>query len=52
MKVTERAVSPQEFLATIYQVLKIDPHKTNKTAGGQNVPLVERGNDPVKEALR
>src|SRR5262249_13087215 len=50
--VTERPIAPQELLATIYQALRVDPHKTNRTPGGENIPLVERGNNPVKEVLR
>ena len=50
--IAERPVTPQELFATIYQALDVNPHKANKAAGGQAVPLVEKGNDPVKEALR
>jgi RNA polymerase sigma factor (sigma-70 family) len=50
-KVAECAISPQELHATIYRALNIDPQKTN-TVDGRLLPLVERGNDPVKEALR
>jgi RNA polymerase sigma factor (sigma-70 family) len=52
VKVDERPVTPQEFLATIYQALDIDPAKTNRDSAGAAIPLVEKGNLPVKEALR
>jgi len=50
--INDRSVSPQEFLATIYESVRIDPRRANKTDGGQIVPLVERGNNAIKEALR
>ena len=52
VRVEERPVSPPELLATIYTALGIDPGKTNRTAGGVNLPLVEKGHSAVKEALR
>lgn len=51
-KVTERPVSPQELLATVYTAVKVDPRRFNRTPGGEKIPLVEKGNDPVKEALK
>lgn len=45
-------VTPPELLATIYTALGIDPHKANPTPAGLMVPLVERGNKAVQEALR
>ena len=45
-------VSPQEFLMTIYQSLGVDATKTNPTPNGLVAPLLERGYDPVKAALR
>jgi RNA polymerase sigma factor (sigma-70 family) len=50
--VEEHPVTPQEFLATIYQSLGIDPAKTNRDSAGAAIPLVEKGNPPIKEALR
>jgi hypothetical protein len=52
VQVEERPVSPQELFATIYTALGIDPAKTNRAAGGERVPLVEKGHSAVKEALR
>jgi RNA polymerase sigma factor (sigma-70 family) len=52
LKIEERAVSPQELLATIYKAVDIDATTVNVTAGGDRIPLVERGNNAVKEALR
>jgi RNA polymerase sigma factor (sigma-70 family) len=52
LQVDERPVSPAELAATIYRAVGIDPARENRTPGGQQVPLVEKGTDPVKEALR
>ncbi len=52
VKVEEGPVTPPELLATIYQAVGIDPTKTHKANTGQQVPLVEKGARPVKEALR
>jgi hypothetical protein len=39
-------------LATIYHALGVDPSRTNRHSSGVMIPLVEKGNLPVKEALR
>jgi RNA polymerase sigma factor (sigma-70 family) len=52
LMIEEGAVTPPEVLATIYAAVGIDPHKKNRTPDGQDIPLVERGNNPVKAALR
>ena len=51
-QVEEREVTPQELLATVYQAVGVDPGKKNRAPGGQDIPLVEKGNHAVKEALR
>ena len=50
--ITERPVSPAEFLATIYQAVGIDPAKEYRSNTDQKVPLVEKGSKAVKELLR
>jgi RNA polymerase sigma factor (sigma-70 family) len=50
--VDEGAVSPQELLATVYQAVGVDPATKNAGPGGEKIPLVERGNNAVKAALR
>lgn len=52
MRVEEDAVTPAEFLATIYQALGVDATKTLRTPEGKEVPLVEKGTRAVKAALR
>jgi uncharacterized protein (DUF1501 family) len=51
-KVEQSPVTPAELLATVYQALSIDPGKTIQTPGGKQIPLVEKGTKPVKQALR
>ncbi|HMF18903.1 MAG TPA: sigma-70 family RNA polymerase sigma factor [Gemmataceae bacterium] len=50
--ITERPVSPAEFLATIYQAVGIDPAKEYRSNTDQKLPLVEKGAKAVKELLR
>jgi RNA polymerase sigma factor (sigma-70 family) len=50
--IEKRPVTPAELLATVYQALGIDPAKTNRTPGGKEIPLVEKGTKAVSEALR
>jgi hypothetical protein len=51
MTVTQRPVSPAELHATVYRALGIDPAKENRASDGTLVPLVDKGTQPVKEAL-
>jgi hypothetical protein len=51
VKIEQSPVTPAELLATVYQALGIDPSKTILTRGGKQIPLVEKGTKPVKEAL-
>jgi hypothetical protein len=50
--VTERPVSPAELHATIYRALGIDPTKVNRSRDGTPVSLVDKGTQPVSEALK
>jgi RNA polymerase sigma factor (sigma-70 family) len=50
--IKEHPVTPAELHATIYRALGIDPTKELKTKTGEAVPLVEKGNKEVKEALK
>jgi DNA-directed RNA polymerase specialized sigma24 family protein len=52
IRIEERPVSPAELHATIYQALGIDPTKQYESNTGQQIPLVNAGARPVKEALR
>jgi uncharacterized protein (DUF1501 family) len=52
MTVTERPVSPAELHATIYRALGIDPTKVNRSRDGTPVSLVDKGTQPVSEALK
>jgi RNA polymerase sigma factor (sigma-70 family) len=52
INILERPVTPAELHATIYRAVGIDPARENRTPGGENVPLVEKGTEAVKEALR
>jgi RNA polymerase sigma factor (sigma-70 family) len=52
MTIEARPVSPAELHASIYKALGIDPAKENRDSKGRKIPLVERGTQPVKEALR
>jgi Protein of unknown function (DUF1501) len=52
MKIDDRPVTVQEFLATAYAALGIDPHKQNNTPAGRPIRLVNAEVQPVKEALR
>jgi RNA polymerase sigma factor (sigma-70 family) len=49
MTVEERPVTPPELLATVYKALGINLSSKNRTPGGQQVPLVEKGTRPVNE---
>jgi RNA polymerase sigma factor (sigma-70 family) len=51
-RVEERPVTVPELHATIYRAIGIDPTKENHRSGEFRVPLVEKGAEPVKEALR
>ena len=51
-KVAAHPVKPCELLATVYQALGIDPTRTNRSNTGQAVPLVEKGAQPIRQALR
>jgi RNA polymerase sigma factor (sigma-70 family) len=50
--IVERPVAPPELLATICRALHVDPSKENRTDRGQAVPLVDKGTEPVLEALK
>lgn len=50
--VVERPITPQELLATIYTALGIDPRKEYRSNLKEDVPLVDKGTEAVKEALR
>ena len=52
VSIEERPGKPPELYATIYRALGIDPTKKNRAAENINVPLVEKGAEAVKEALR
>jgi hypothetical protein len=52
VRIDETPVTPPELMATVFQALKIDPTKENITPTGRKVPLVEKGANAVKEALR
>lgn len=45
-------ISPAELHATICRALGVDPAKENRTKDGVQVPLVEKGAEAAKEALR
>lgn len=47
---TERAVSAGDMVATVYQLLGIDPHMTVNDLGGRPVPI-SHGGGPVFEAI-
>jgi uncharacterized protein (DUF1501 family) len=49
--VEDRPVSVADLLATVCQALGIDPKKTNRSNIGRPIPIVERGANPIKEAL-
>jgi hypothetical protein len=51
-RIEARPVTPPELLATVYRALGVDPTKENRTPTGRRVPLVEKGTQAVKEALR
>jgi RNA polymerase sigma factor (sigma-70 family) len=51
LTITERPVSPPEFVATIYKTAGIDPAKEYKAGNDRKVPLVEKGAKPLKEVL-
>jgi RNA polymerase sigma factor (sigma-70 family) len=50
-QIDERPVSPAELIATICQALGVDHTKTNKSNLDREVPLVEKGAQPIKEVL-
>jgi DNA-directed RNA polymerase specialized sigma24 family protein/uncharacterized protein (DUF1501 family) len=52
VKIEERPVTVPELLATVYRAVGVDATRTNTVPGGPKVPLVEKGTQPVKEALR
>jgi len=51
-QVEEGLTTPAQLLATIYQSLGVDPARKNRTADGQDIPLVEPGTTLVSAALR
>jgi RNA polymerase sigma factor (sigma-70 family) len=51
MRIMERPVSPQEFLATIYRAVGIDPAKEYRSNTDEKVPLVPEGTKTIKELL-
>jgi RNA polymerase sigma factor (sigma-70 family) len=51
-KVEERPVTPAELHATIYRALGIDPTTAHSSKFGDKVPVVDKGMEAVKEALR
>jgi RNA polymerase sigma factor (sigma-70 family) len=50
-QIDERPVSPAELIATICQALGVDYTRTNKSNLDREVPLVEKGTQPIKEVL-
>jgi uncharacterized protein (DUF1501 family) len=50
--IAERPVTPPELLATMCRALNVDPSKENRTDQGQALPLVDKGTEPVLEALK
>ncbi len=49
--VVERPITTLDFMATVCQVLGIDYTKTNNTAIGRPVRIVDKGANPVKELI-
>jgi hypothetical protein len=43
MEVVDRPVSVPELFATFCKALKLDPHKSRKTAAGRPIPIVSEG---------
>jgi RNA polymerase sigma factor (sigma-70 family) len=52
VRILERPVTPPELHATIFRALNVDPSKENRTDQGQAVPLVDKGTEPLLEALK
>ncbi|HYE19762.1 MAG TPA: DUF1501 domain-containing protein [Tepidisphaeraceae bacterium] len=50
-EVTERAVTAPDFIATVCNVLGIDPHQEFMAPGQRPMPLVDKGATPIKELL-
>ncbi|MFO0967230.1 MAG: sigma-70 family RNA polymerase sigma factor [Gemmataceae bacterium] len=46
------AIAPEDLIATIYRAVGVDPAKEIRPKGGEKMPLVEKGAQVVKEALR
>jgi RNA polymerase sigma factor (sigma-70 family) len=51
-RVAALPVKPPELLATVYAALGIDPALQNMSNTGRPVRLVEKGNNPIRQALR
>jgi hypothetical protein len=49
--VTDRPVSPLDFLATVCRVLGIDYNKQNQAANGRPVRIVDRGANPITQVI-
>jgi uncharacterized protein (DUF1501 family) len=49
--VVERPIAALDFMATVCQVLGINPNKQNQTPIGRPIRIVDKGNNPIKELL-
>jgi hypothetical protein len=49
--VTDRPVSPLDFLATVCRVLGIDYNKQNQAGNGRPIRIVDRGSNPITQLL-
>jgi hypothetical protein len=51
MEVEDRKTTSADFLATVCQVLGIDPEKENMSNVGRPIPIADRGANPVTEVV-
>src|SRR5262249_7853687 len=50
--VKDKAIIPEELLATIYRAVGVDPTKEYRSNLDEKTPMVEKGAQAVKDALK